>query len=279
MSEYKGQNVLLRPPDHTGKLIEEGDDPLRGPFKTFEWRGALANILSERDYQFVTLKRKVVRTYDDALDEWILRATTGANEDASKTDPLVDRWTMHWNYEQKAIWSNPILLAEFRKVRGLDSAHTVAQIKKDMISLSKGDDVVARGATVTTDDDVTITFEVLKKLWTDLGMNGNVFDLLMNDLLDGVTERELSQCVIRHTRIVPSNTDLRAEAANRGKMLSSLSGEGLPPDQVFSEPLPQGGFWLKMRPEIDQTSADKWTIEDEYWHAEDFSKLNFGEAV
>lgn len=279
MSEYRGVNVLLRPPDHVGKLIEEGNDPRTGPFKTYEWRGTKENIDDEADYQFGTLKRKTIKRYDDSADEWILNATTGASEDTSKTEPLVDRWTMHWNYEQKSIWSNPLLLTEFRKVRGLDKAHTVAQIKKDMIDLAKGNDVVARGATATTGDDITITFAILKTIWVSLGMNAKIFDLLMEDLLDGVDSRDIAQCVIRRTRIVPSNTSIRASATNVGRMLRSLTAEGLPSGQLFSEPLPKGGFWLKLRPEIDQTAADKWTIEQEYWHAEDFSVLNFGEEV
>jgi hypothetical protein len=185
---------------------------------------------------------------------------------------------MDWNYHEKSIWSNPIILTEMRKFRGLDAVHTLQQWKKDMISLSKGEEIVARGATESEGDDATITFEILKTVAVStFGFDSNVFDLLVADLLDGVETRTLAQCVLRRTRQVPEDTTIRED--NAGKMISDISAEGLPADKVFSQPLPTGGYWEKMRPKVQPSKPGTWLLVQEYWHAEDFSRLNFGEAL
>jgi hypothetical protein len=282
MSKYFGADSLIRPNDNIGNIVEETFDPRNGPVVTFEWKGREDYIRLEAAYQLNTLKRKIsIRKGGDGL-EWTLQAFVGANETTSPTEPLSDRWTMHWNMVQKSIWQNPRVLGEWHKiygVGGVDRAHTLAQLKSDLIALSRGETVTASGATAGVGDDVTITFDILLTIGVSIGLDRTVLILLILDLMDGVDVYEVAQCVIRRTRVVPSDTQIRVDPANIGRMISSLSSEGLPASQVFSHPLPSGGFWEKKRPEIDQTASDKYTIVEEYWHADDYSLLNFGDPV
>lgn len=271
-------SMLLDPPDHLGTLIETTDDPRSGQSNTYQWIGREDYIRAEATYQRNTLGRKVTIKNPADGTQFILNATTGATEDASTTEPISDTWEMDWNYHEKSIWSNPRILTEMRKFNGIDEVHTRQQWKKDMISLARGEDVVARGATATEGDDTTITFAILRTVAVvTFGFDAEVFDLLVSDLTEGVETRTVAQCVIRRTRKVPPNTEIRED--NAGKMIEDIHAEGLPEDQVFSEPLPDGGFWEKMRPKIMPSGSVDWSLVQEYWHAEDFSRLNFGDPV
>lgn len=270
--------MLLEPNDHIGTVLETTSDPRGGDSTVYQWIGIEAAIRIEAAYQRNTLGRKVTIRNPATGEHWMLLATAGADENASTDEPISDTWEMDWNYHEKSIWSNPLILTEMRKFRGLDAVHTLQQWKKDMISLAKGEEVVARGATESEGDDVTITFDILKTVAVrTFGFDEAIFDLLVADLLDGVETRTLAQCVLKRTRKVPENTTIREE--NAGKMITDIYAEGLPRDQVFSQPLPEGGYWEKMRPKIQPATTGAWSLVQEYWHAEDFSVLNFGEAV
>jgi hypothetical protein len=280
MSAHYGDSVamILDPNDHIGTVVETTSDPRGGDATVFQWIGIEEAIRIEAAYQRNTLRRKVTIRNPATGEHWTLLATAGANEDASLDEPISDTWEMDWNYHEKSIWSNPIILTEMRKFRGLDQVHTLQQWKKDMISLAKGEEVVARGATESLGDDVTITFEILKTVASGtFGFDEAVFDLLVEDLLSGVETRTLAQCVLRRTRKVPEDTTIRED--NAGRMITDMAAEGLPTDKVFSEPLPEGGFWEKMRPKIQPSTPGAWSLIQEYWHAEDFSVLNFGDPV
>lgn len=270
--------MLLSPNDHIGTLVETTSDPRGGDSNTYQWIGREDYIQAEAIYQRNTLNRKVSIRNPANGTQWTLLATTSESENTSTTEPISDTWELDWNYHEKSIWSNPLILTEMRKFRGIDEVHARQQWKKDMISLARGEDVVARGATASEGDDVTITFEILKTVAVDtFGFKASIFDLLVQDLTEGVETRTVAQCVIRRTRKVPPNTEIRED--NAGKMISDIHAEGLPEDQVFSEPLPDGGYWEKMRPKIMPSGSDAWSLVQEYWHAEDFSRLNFGNPV
>jgi hypothetical protein len=280
MSAHYGDSayMLLDPPDHLGTVVETTSDPRGGDSTVYQWIGIEAAIRVEAAYQRDTLRRKVTIRNPATGEHWTLLATAGADENTSLDEPISDTWEMDWNYHEKSIWSNPIILTEMRKFRGLDAVHTLQQWKKDLISLAKGEEIVARGATEDVGDDVTITFEILRDIAVSvIGFDAAVFDLLVADLLDGVETRTVAQCVLRRTRQVPEDTTIRED--NAGKMISNITAEGLPADQVFSQPLPVGGYWEKMRPKVQPSKPGTWLIIQEYWHADDFSVLNFGEAV
>lgn len=270
--------MLLSPPDHIGTLVETTSDPRGGDSNTYQWIGREDYIQAEAIYQRNTLGRKVTIRNPANGTQWTLLATTSESESTSTTEPISDTWEMDWNYHEKSIWSNPLILAEMRKFSGIDEVHTRQQWKKDMISLARGEEVVARGATESEGDDATITFEILKNVAVrTFGFDEEIFDLLVQDLTEGVETRTVAQCVIRRTRKVPPNTEIRED--NAGKMIRDIHAEGLPEDMVFSEPLPVGGFWEKMRPRINPSGSVDWSLVQEYWHAEDFSRLNFGDPV
>jgi len=271
-------SMLLDPPDHIGTLVEETSDPRAARPTRFNGLGAritcarrqsTSATLSIERLQFAT--RPTAKSGCCSLPQ-------PQPEDASTDEPLSDTWEMDWNYHEKSIWSNPLILAEMRKYRGLDAVHALQQWKKDLISLARGEEIVARGATEDVGMDGCNYFDILKDLATSIfGMDADIVQLLIEDLLDGVETRTVAQCVLRRTRKVPENTTIRE--SNAGKMIADIAGEGLPVDQVFSEPLPEGGHWEKMRPRIVPSGAGAWSMIQEYWHADDFSRLNFGEPV
>src|SRR5437868_215215 len=115
MTQFFGVDSLIQPPDHFGTRIEETWDPRTGPTVTFEWVGREDYIRLEGAFQLNTLKRKISIINGMEGAAWTLRAYVGANETTSPSEPLSDRWTMHWNMVQKSIWQNPLVLAEWRK--------------------------------------------------------------------------------------------------------------------------------------------------------------------
>jgi hypothetical protein len=80
----------------------------------------------------------------------------------------------------------------------------------------------------------------------------------------------VSQWVLRHTIIIAANSTIKPSLINVGKVFTTQMVqliENIPATLKFD--LPQG-WWLKRTPTVEQTSADKFTITQEFWHGDAF---------
>jgi hypothetical protein len=90
----------------------------------------------------------------------------------------------------------------------------------------------------------------------------------------------VSQYVLRHVRVLASNTSLRPSYTNVGKVFPTTDAltlsEGTP--TFLLDALPSG-VWLKRTPSVDQVAPDKWSITQEYWHAETYNSFIYETAT
>jgi hypothetical protein len=88
---------------------------------------------------------------------------------------------------------------------------------------------------------------------------------------DGIESYIISQYVLRKTITLPTSSKDIYALANVNKRVSvaeMTSKEGLPEGLKFA--MPDYGEWLKKAPQVDY-ARNKMTINQEYWHAEDWN--------
>lgn len=217
-----------------------------------------------------------------------ITATYNGDENQDPNTPLSDQWILDINELEKNIWELPAIVNEFAKAMSSahppifpggppltiqESAYAAAQVKRDLKSIIAGE-VIEHDGTFLTLAEVLATAGVL-------GMNQTLLYQFVQDLVKGVESFEIDQYVIRRTRVVTEDTAINALDQNIRRMIktaSMLSLEKAPATFPVIGKLPDG-YWLKKRPKAEPASAGRWTIHQEYWHSDDFSRLIYGDPL
>lgn len=213
----------------------------------------------------------------------IVSATYPGEENQDPNTPLTDQWILDINELEKDIWELPIIVDEFAKAMSAahpplaptvqESAYAAAQVKRDLQSIIKGE-VIEHDGTFLTLAEVLATAGIL-------GMNQTLLYQFVQDLVKGVQSYEIDQYVLRRTRVVLESTAINAIDLNIRKMISTASMgtlEKAPAKFPVIGSLPTG-YWLKKRPKAEPASQGRWTIHQEYWHTDLFSKLIYGDPL
>jgi hypothetical protein len=182
---------------------------------------------------------------------------------------------MPGNDLEKSLWEQPRIQAEFAKLRisetfpETEKLQLVAFIKTSVEALSKGE----RKVTGVDGQETDITIDTLANLIKASGMSDGPFRGLIYDMGRGVEGFSLPQYVLRRVTIVPSGTNLRPALGNVGKIFTSTArlkaSERIPQTLLFILP---DGVWLKRTPTVQQTASDRWEVQQEWWHADDYSR-------
>lgn len=116
-------------------------------------------------------------------------------------------------------------------------------------------------------------------LWAELGRHCcTAGKAILTMFRDGIESYIISQYVLRKTITLPTSSKDVYALANVNKRVSVAemsSKEGVPAGLKFA--MPDYGEWLKKAPQVDY-QRNKMTINQEYWHAEDWNNYIYQPA-
>jgi len=119
-----------------------------------------------------------------------------------------------------------------------------------------------------------------KGTWVELGSACcAATKIILSYFRDGIEAYIISQYVLRKTIVMPTSTKDIYGLANVNKRLTPWmmeNKEGTPAGLKFA--MPDYGEWLKKAPNV-QYQRNKMTIEQEYWHAEDWNDYIYARAL
>jgi len=209
---------------------------------------------------------------------WTISGTYGVDDGAPTSVPLSDQWYLDVNDLERDIWELPAIVAEFNKTLiDQQKAFAAAQVKRDI-------QLLVRGEEIKLESGALLTIPAVIAYGVAAGMSGTILWSFVQDLLKGATTFTVDQYVLRRVRVVPENTSIKAINANVGRMIShgtliSSAGEAAPASLPIIGPIPTTGAWLKKKPKAEIVAPGKWAIRQEYWHADDWSRLIYGIAI
>jgi hypothetical protein len=191
----------------------------------------------------------------------------GAESTQPADVPLADTWELVGNDLEKDLWELPKVINALAPFVISDRR----QIKADVEAWLAGT-LVVNGIPVTDWTDFCTRSEFTQS-------QNDVLTDLVTDRIRGVEAWTVSQWVLRRTLIIAANSTIKPALADVGRVRSTTTlkaEENIPSTVKFD--LPEG-FWLKRTPTFTQTAADKWTISQEWWHADNYSELIYGAPV
>ena len=117
-------------------------------------------------------------------------------------------------------------------------------------------------------------------IWAELGSACcGATKVIITYFRDGIESYIISQYVLRKSITMPTSTKDIYALANVNKRLTSWmmdNLEGVPAGLKFA--MPDYGEWLKKAPNV-QYQRNKMTIDQEYWHAEDWNDYIYARAT
>jgi hypothetical protein len=265
----------------TGVQVEELDrtnryDPRSGDIIIRHWKGNPDNI-ALYESQARTLKYRYSTSWDGGYK--VLSVEFPESEDNDPSTPLSEKWECDSNFLQKDIWTHPTVHAELSKI-GFGIQTVRQYFKKDFENYVAGN---PHGETESgTEYDIIWsgnTAHSLTAVMQQYGASVDVFEQLYDDLTRGVNAYYIVQYVVRHTRVTNRSSSIKGARANVGRMYTAAwLTQQLPEDVKFE--VPETGFWAKQKPNVQEIERGKWEIVQEYWHADDYSRLiYYGEPV
>jgi len=112
-----------------------------------------------------------------------------------------------------------------------------------------------------------------------MGASKAIIAGLISAFAQGIESYPHSQWVLRHVLVIAANSSIRPSLVNVGRMYTTdmlRAVESIPDTLKFDLP---SGWWLKRTATVEQTAADKFTIAQEYWHADSFDSFVYDMAV
>jgi hypothetical protein len=241
-------------------------DPRIGFTIIRRYRGSLTQIqIVEADAKANNLRVQIEPDIEGGFG--VVSVWYGAESTQPAGVPLADTWELVGNDLEKDLWELPKIVAALAPFNISDRR----QIKIDIEAWLAGTLVV---------NDLPV------RDWTDYCTRSGfttdqveILTQLVTERIRGVQAWTVSQWVLRRTLIIAANSTIKPALADVGRVRSTTTlkaEENIPSTVKFD--LPEG-FWLKRTPTFTQTAADKWTISQEWWHADNYSELLYGKPV
>lgn len=209
---------------------------------------------------------------------YTLRVQYGADDSQSPDQPLATVWELVGNDMEKSLWTLP----EVKEVTDkITTVHGKAVIKKLVESWARGD----TEAELDNGDTLTLNESNIKAMLNlydvKVSTDQDTIVSLGNALSRGEESWLISQFVIRRTVTIASNSgeSLKPAYDNVNKMLTKDAFNRIeqPPSTIkFNLP---DGYFLKRTPTVRQVTADKWEVQSEWWHADDYDELIYEEVA
>jgi len=264
----------------TWRLADVEFRPGRGFLKRFAYTGVPSAIASLYE-QAVADGLSAVIDYDAQggyaglhVDVWTA-TNTDTNEPTTEDEPLSDVFELVGNDLEKSIWEHPKTLAEFEA--------WPLGLQDPSIGPFKGTvERYVRGEIESLEDELATLVNALNR--------PQILDLAyeLAGLLGAGTEAwNVSQYVLRRTReltlkgrdALPSASYLNQVNTGIGKVWSiaaMVDAEDVP--APVAALLPPEGVWLKRTPTFTG-SGSRWTLQQEYWHADKYSTFLYEEEA
>lgn len=271
-------------------LIAQGRDPRTGPTFTYQYRGRLAELSALEAAQFALGRKTDLSLPEDGQGACVLNVTTGVDNSSTQDPdaPLVDSWSLDRNLVEKDVWTENKIATVLRVA--LPPGGTLEDedtTRKAIARLKRDIDLYVRGEEKTEDEEGTQIDLVPSVILTHLQTLGianynTTVTAFIDARLRGFDADPQFSWVLKRTTVIwrGASTALRPNKDNVGRMFTGPSlqaSEGLTDFEIIG--LMPKGFWLKVPAKIDRSAPDKWTIEQEFWHAETYEYYKYGKAI
>lgn len=248
-----------------------GYDPRLGDYKIRVFRGTEADIATLKA-EFRLQGVKVETESDPDRHWWTLNATIGNDGD---TDPLADSWELDGNDLDKSIWELPEIVEvthapiDVTSPTAVEKATWWREFRAAVTAFVEG------RRTIETDNGETVDLNMDRLISSGLllGLDQAAVIVLVLSLLQGVEVFPVSQWVLKRRTIVGRGARIKPSKSNVNRIFTVeqlRTMEGLPESLPFDIP---AGVWAKKTPKFPQIAADKWAIDQEYWHADSANPL------
>jgi hypothetical protein len=222
-------------------------------------------------------------------DEWELVIYFGAEETQSPDAAISDTWELDGNELEKDLWELPWILDEFKSIKDnrqgnptgdprLASAACINWIRRNIEAWFRGESKM-----ITLDpEERDLSFAELHQNCIAYGLHEDAFNKIVHLFGMGRKAFPVSQFVLRRTRVVANNfnksniTNIYDDVFKRRLTSSLESAENIPATLRFALP---AGEWVKRTPDMLQTTANKWTIREEWWHADKWDEEIYGPLI
>lgn len=258
-----------------------GWDPRSGDIIHRRWRGTPTEIAAAKASLRTAGIRYQVEPTDDGGYQ-VIGAYYGAEDTQPPGEPLSDQWTLDGNDIEKSLWELPAVRAELDKILITNYRDPIQlALMAGLHELRPMMEAYARGEqkwTQPNGTEVDLTVGYIYGFVMTIGLDPAVLMPLLLSLTKGVESYTVSQWVLKHTLVIAANSTIKPSKTNIGKMYATASlieAESIPNTLRFDLP---DGYWLKRTPTVDQTAADKWTISQEWWHADAYDPFIYQEA-
>jgi len=272
MSVYVGETNAVQLPTTVAW------DPRTGWQITQRWRGSQVTIDAiETNYRSIGCRTN--KFTDDDGSYWTVEVTSGATELQPPDVPLSDQWSLDGNDLEKSIWEFPEIASQFETLilnpqNGEENLKMINVLRNMCESYAKGE--------VTYNDvngqSQTLSLEAIKTVSDGLGIPWLTMSKIVASLALHTDTFLVSQWVLRRTTVIAANSTIKPALRNINKVFTTQQLrdiEGVPGTIRFD--LPEGE-WLKRTPTFEQTAADKWTIKQEWWHADKWNEFLYERA-
>lgn len=260
-------------------------DPRSGWTFTRRWKGSDAALVDIATAEGLLGNRFVVTPADDGGDS--ILESTSIDEAQSPTEPLSDTWDLDGNDLEKELWELPWVRDVFDSIRDdktgnptdsplLVSNACINWIRKAIESFIRGDDKIKFVDGVES----PFTYAYLIQSIDMLGGHGtDILYRLIAMYARGVKSFPVAQFVLKRTRVVADNYSEKAEYDDIFKRRTTESlkaAYGIPATLIYFIP---EGEWIKKTPSMKKTGVRKWTLTEEWWHADKWEVEIYGELI
>lgn len=215
---------------------------------------------------------------------WTLLSTYGADDSDAVDGTLSDTWTLTGNDLEKSIWEHPMITKVSHADVDPTSEDAVAKAGYWRDFHASVNAFVEGKREIETDNGslVKLSMKGLIASGALLTLPKSTVVRLVACLLRGVESWPVSQWVLRHNVVVGPESRVRPSLANIGRIFTTAQlrlAERVPvlPKALHFD-LP-AGVWLKRTPSMEQSGIGKWTITQEWWHADSYDPFVYEKAV
>ncbi len=255
-------------------------DPRTGDTIQRRWRGTPVAVEAQR----VVLRAAGIRYQVEAPEDGgfqVISGYYGAAETQPTNEAISDMWDLEGEDLELAIWEHWKWTAICSYADVDTKAEYVAKVRAWIEALARGE------RTWTDDDGTTLVLsqaEIIDNATVLLNLTGHTDELawlklLIQDFQSGVEAFPQSRWVLRRTMTVAEGTVIRLDLTNIGRVFTTavlIADNSIDPDIQADLPT---GYWVKRTPKKLNVGSGKYTLQYEWWFAEEYSHFVYDTAT